>query len=118
MVSPSRASARGFTHRHADAIRSASERGIAQRMALRYGDYGPVHIRDTVGGSEIRRENHLGSQNPVNTGINYQPELVSRISEPSTVAPLVKFEKNHGSIYNVPPRFSLYLQYIYIYNID
>ena len=42
------------------------------------------HAPDTVGGSEIPN-NHLGCIKPVvNHGINYQPQLVSRISEPST----------------------------------
>ena len=40
----------------------------------------------TVDGSEIPN-NHLGCiPIPVNDGINYQPHLVSRISEPSTVS--------------------------------
>ena len=30
----------------------------------------------------------LGCKNPVNHGINYQPQLVSRISEPSTLGAL------------------------------
>ena len=40
---------------------------------------------DNVDGSEIPN-NHLGcNKSLVNTRINYQPQLVSRISEPSTV---------------------------------
>ncbi len=39
-----------------------------------------------VDGSEIRRENHPGMHKTiVNNGINYQPQQVSQISEPSTV---------------------------------
>ena len=35
-------------------------------------------------------------QNPVNNGINYQPQLVSRISEPSRVSLGIHKSKSHG----------------------
>ena len=38
----------------------------------------------TVDGSEVWQENHLGCIQPRN-GIKYQPQLVSRISEPRTL---------------------------------
>ena len=44
--------------------------------------YCPESKGTTVDGSEIPN-NHLGWwQNPLNNGINYQPQLISRISEP------------------------------------
>ena len=47
----------------------------------------PKPKHNAVGGSEIPN-NHLECiPNPVNNGRNYQPQLVSRISEPSTVSP-------------------------------
>ena len=50
----------------------------------------------TVDGSEIPK-NHLGCIEPVvYNGINYQPQLVSRISEPSTVWSLQDGETFHG----------------------
>ena len=42
-------------------------------------------ISGTVDGSEIPNNHHGIYKTVVNNGINYQPELVSRISEPSTV---------------------------------
>ena len=49
---------------------------------LKHGGYSIA----AVDGSEIPN-NHLGSkQKHVNNGINYQPQLVRRISEPSTVS--------------------------------
>ena len=41
--------------------------------------------KGSVDGSETRNNHRLDVQNLVNNGVNYQPELVSWISEPSTV---------------------------------
>ena len=51
--------------------------------------------------------NHLRCMKPVNNGINYQPQLVSRISEPSTVwhGPLDDMIWHHGPSEPVYPRW-------------
>ena len=53
---------------------------------------------NTVDGSEIPN-NHLGFIKPVvNNGINYQPQLVSRISEPSTVVAVFYKKRSRQSV--------------------
>ena len=60
----------------------------------------------TVDGSEIPHHQKK-CMKPVNSGINYQPQLVSRISEPSTVwhGPLDDMIWHHGPSEPVYPRW-------------
>ena len=66
---------------------------------------------DTVDASEIRRENHLGcfSKPGVNNGKNYQPQLVSRISEASTVSQVIQQQlvKDNSSIAPIHMEFNM-----------
>ena len=73
-----------------------SEWGGPLDLRLYQGGSGSFFVgRDTVDGSEIPN-NHRGCMNPWwSNGINYQPQLVSRISEPSTVGWLGFASFNH-----------------------
>ena len=57
----------------------AGVRFVGRKVYTRY-----VQQRHTVDGSEIRPKTAWDVKKPVNNGINYQPQLVSRSSEPST----------------------------------